>query len=75
MPGAGKLEFHPLTPERWRDLESLFGPRGACGGCWCMFWKLPRREFSRRKGEGNRRGAPLCSRCTRTFDDSRLRSA
>ena len=22
-----KLEFHPLTPERWRDFESLFGAR------------------------------------------------
>jgi len=27
-----KLEFHPLTPERWRDFEALFGERGACGG-------------------------------------------
>lgn len=55
MPGTAKLEFHPLTAERWKDLESLFGPRGACAGCWCMFWKLPRPEFARRQGEGNRR--------------------
>ena len=26
------LECHPLTPDRWSDLETLFGPRGACGG-------------------------------------------
>ncbi len=24
---------HPVTPDRWPDLERLFGPRGACGGC------------------------------------------
>ncbi len=50
-----KLEFHPLTPRRWDDVEALFGPRGACAGCWCMYWKLPRAQFARQKGEGNRR--------------------
>jgi GNAT superfamily N-acetyltransferase len=49
-----ELDFHPLTPERWPDLERLFGPRGACGGCWCMYWRLRRSEFDQRKGEGNR---------------------
>lgn len=48
------LTFHPVTPERWEDLEALFGPRGACGGCWCMFWRLKRSEFEQQKGEGNR---------------------
>jgi len=49
------IEIHPLTPDRWKDVESLFGPRGACAGCWCMFWRLPHREYGRGKGEGNRR--------------------
>ncbi|MSP13226.1 MAG: GNAT family N-acetyltransferase [Chloroflexi bacterium] len=48
------LEFHPATPDRWEDIEALFGKRGACGGCWCMWWKLKRAEFDRQKGEGNR---------------------
>jgi len=48
------LSFYPLTPHRWADFERLFGPRGACGGCWCMFWKLSRTDFERMKGEGNR---------------------
>jgi hypothetical protein len=26
------LEFHPLTSERWKGIETLFGERGACGG-------------------------------------------
>jgi GNAT superfamily N-acetyltransferase len=49
------LEFHPLTRERWTDFEALFGERGACGGCWCMWWRLRRSEFEKQKGEGNRR--------------------
>ena len=49
------LEFHPLTPERWADLEELFGRHGAYGGCWCMWWRLKRSEFGKQKGEGNRK--------------------
>ncbi len=50
-----ELEFHPLTSDRWTDLEKLFGKRGACGGCWCMWWRLTRSEYERLKGEGNRK--------------------
>ena len=53
MPSA-KFSFHPLTADRWPDLQHLFGERGACGGCWCMVWRLPRAEFVRGKGAGNR---------------------
>ena len=48
------LAIQPLTAERWPDLEALFGPRGACGGCWCMWWRLRRSEFEQQKGEANR---------------------
>lgn len=48
------LEIYPLTPERWPDLENLFGPRGAVGGCWCMYWRLKSSEYEQLKGEGNR---------------------
>ncbi|HKQ80104.1 MAG TPA: GNAT family N-acetyltransferase [Blastocatellia bacterium] len=50
-----KLEFHPLTPERWRDFETLFGERGACGGCWCMWWRITRSQYEERKGARNKR--------------------
>lgn len=50
----GRIRFHPLTPDRLPDLEALFGPRGACAGCWCMWWKLARGEWVRGKGRGNR---------------------
>jgi GNAT superfamily N-acetyltransferase len=49
-----RLDFHPLTTKRWADFESLFGARGACGGCWCMAWRLKRSEFNRQKGQGNK---------------------
>jgi GNAT superfamily N-acetyltransferase len=49
------MTIRPLTPARWKDLEALFGARGACGGCWCMYWRRPRSTFEREKGEGNRR--------------------
>ena len=48
------LEFQPATSSRWSDLEALFGERGACGGCWCMFWRLPRKEWDARRGTGNK---------------------
>jgi GNAT superfamily N-acetyltransferase len=49
------LKFSPLTSARWRDLETLFGAKGACGGCWCMYWRLRRSQFDNQKGEGNRK--------------------
>ena len=50
---SSDLSFNPLTKERWSDFETLFGVRGACGGCWCMLWRLTRSEFERQKGEKN----------------------
>ena len=53
-PRLPAVEVHPLTPDRWDDFAQLFGPRGACGGCWCMTWRLTRSEFNQQKGDGNR---------------------
>jgi GNAT superfamily N-acetyltransferase len=49
-----KLSFQPLTTELWDDFVSLFGARGACGGCWCMLWRLTGKQFKAQKGDGNR---------------------
>jgi GNAT superfamily N-acetyltransferase len=35
-----KLTIRPLTSDVWPALEDLFGALGACGGCWCMYWRL-----------------------------------
>jgi len=48
------VKFMPLTPEQWDDFEKLFGPHGAIGGCWCMWWRLKRSEFECHQGEDNR---------------------
>lgn len=47
----------PLTPDDWPAVERLFGERGACGGCWCMHFRVPRggKHWEEVKGEPNRR--------------------
>ncbi len=49
------LEFRPVTMERWSDMQDLFGPNGADSGCWCMWWRQTREQFSRLHGEPNRK--------------------
>ncbi|HVO30474.1 MAG TPA: GNAT family N-acetyltransferase [bacterium] len=39
-----KIEIKELTPKLWPDLERLFGANGACGGCWCMTWRVEKGE-------------------------------
>ena len=48
------LTFQPVTPERWDDFETLFGPRGGTGGCWCMWSRLKHSEFEAQKGDANK---------------------
>jgi len=51
-----KFRFEPLTPGRWDDFAALFGPRGAVGGCWCMWWRVKKRsDWDRVKGAANKR--------------------
>lgn len=50
------LVCHPLTPDRWPDLERLFGPeRGAVAGCWCLWFRLTRREWDAAGRDGRKR--------------------
>jgi len=51
---VARLTFHPATPDRWPDVERLFGKNGACGGCWCRFWKQDNAEYRAGKGPANR---------------------
>lgn len=45
-----KLHVRPLTPERWPDLEAIFGARGCSVArrCWCMYY----RQSGSRVGSG-----------------------
>jgi hypothetical protein len=44
-----------LTPETWPAFERLFGKNGACMGCWCMYWRLPRKEYDDARGDRAKR--------------------
>lgn len=48
------LTFKPLVPELWNDFTRLFGQRGACGGCWCMYWRQTQKSYDQNKGTKNR---------------------
>jgi len=58
------IEVRPAGPDRWADVEHVLGPKGAYGGCWCMFFRLSGREFEHGAGEANRRSlrALVCDR-------------
>jgi len=63
------MKFLPVTKEAWSDFESLFGVRGACGGCWCMLWRLKRSEFEQQKGEKKHREKGLSVRMAKAAID------
>jgi GNAT superfamily N-acetyltransferase len=39
-----EVQIKELSPELWHDFEKLFGSNGACGGCWCMSWRIEKHE-------------------------------
>lgn len=45
----------PLSPETWPDLVDLFGKQGASSGCWCMYFRMPRKEFHSTDNEEHRK--------------------
>jgi GNAT superfamily N-acetyltransferase len=45
-----ELSFKPIKRNLWTDFEELFGPNGACAGCWCMFWKLRGKAYEETRG-------------------------
>jgi len=52
---AFNMEIYPLNSTRWTDFEELFGEKGACGGCWCMSWRLKKSDFEKQKGIENKK--------------------
>jgi GNAT superfamily N-acetyltransferase len=52
--GEAELEIHPLTPDRWDDLVTVFDRPGDPKGCWCMFYRVRSRDFERLWGQGAR---------------------
>jgi GNAT superfamily N-acetyltransferase len=50
-----KFNFYPVTKENWKDFEKLFGEKGACAGCWCMYWRMKRKDYDAQRGSGTKR--------------------
>ena len=49
------LTFEPLAIWNWGKFEELFGEKGACGNCWCMYYRLNKPDFTEGKFEnGNK---------------------
>ncbi|HEV8695797.1 MAG TPA: GNAT family N-acetyltransferase [Lysobacter sp.] len=50
-------QTRPLRRDDWPVIETLFGANGACGGCWCMWWRVPMggKTWGAAKGAPNRR--------------------
>ncbi len=48
------LQIHPLTPDRIPDFLALFGPSGACYGCWCQHFRLRPKERQALSGDTKR---------------------
>ena len=49
------LEIKAVTPELWGEMKKLFEQMGSYRGCWCMWWRLKRKDFDQMYGEGNHR--------------------
>lgn len=53
---SSPLDVRAVTPRDWPLLERLFGSNGACGGCWCMHWRVRgAKAWKKSQGAGNRR--------------------
>ncbi|MGE5204257.1 MAG: GNAT family N-acetyltransferase [Chlamydiota bacterium] len=48
-----KLKIRPLTSDLWPALVDLFGEKGACAGCWCMYWRIGN-AYRKRPREANK---------------------
>ena len=49
------LRIEALSKSNWSKFVQLFGEKGACGNCWCMFHRLNKTEFEEGKtNEGNK---------------------
>ncbi len=51
-----QLVVHPLTPDRWADLEAVFEARGCsvARGCWCMYYRVRGKGAYTRPGDEQR---------------------
>ena len=52
---SNELTVEPLSKKNWGKFIELFGVKGACGNCWCMYYRLSKSDFQEGKiDEGNK---------------------
>ena len=56
MADKQRITTRSVRRDDWPVIETLFGANGACGGCWCMWWRVPMggRTWEAAKGAPNR---------------------
>jgi len=52
-----QLTFEPLTLRNWNKFEQLFGVKGACGNCWCMYYRRNKSDFQEGKSDDGNKSA------------------
>lgn len=52
-----EMTFEPLSRKNWHLFTELFGERGACGNCWCMYFRLGKGEFTEGKQDDGNKNA------------------
>lgn len=51
------LTFEPLTKANWNKFVQLFGDKGACGNCWCMYYRISKAEYQEGKADDGNKSA------------------
>jgi len=54
---TGQLTVEPLTRKNWGQFVELFGNKGACGNCWCMYYRLSKTDFVEGKPDDGNKNA------------------
>ena len=54
---TGQLTVEPLTRKNWGQFVELFGNKGACGNCWCMYYRLSKTDFVEGKSDDGNKNA------------------
>ncbi len=52
-----QLTFEPLTKDNWGKFLRLFGNKGACGNCWCMYYRLNKQDYQEGKQDDGNKNA------------------
>jgi GNAT superfamily N-acetyltransferase len=52
-----ELTFEPLSKGNWNKFVQFFSKNGACGKCWCMYFRLKKHAFEEGKENGGNKEA------------------